>query len=103
MPSIEGKVQDYEGQGDAKTLADAHAIRKDKKKHANAMKHLKVMSKKSTHASHTLKHERAVAPQVQAAQNQGQTPQAQPQDTAGSEANAEGTPGYEEAEPMEQQ
>lgn len=53
------KSQDYQGERDAQTLHDAHAIRKDPKKHAHALKHLKKMAKYSTHAQHTHTFEQA--------------------------------------------
>lgn len=53
----EGIPQDYEAQNDARTLSDAHAVRKDKKRHGKAMKHLKKMGKGSSHAVEAHEHE----------------------------------------------
>lgn len=73
-----GKEQDYEGMSDAKSLHEAHAIRRDKKRHKNALGHLKHMSKTSSHSKATHEFETKNA--------------------TGSLSNAEGSPAEEQNE-----
>jgi hypothetical protein len=47
------KSTDYEQESNAKALSEAHMIRKDGKKHAHALKHLKKQAKHSSHAAET--------------------------------------------------
>lgn len=62
----EGNDQrDFEGESDARTLNDAHQVRKDPKRHKKAMGHLKKMGKQSTHAQDTQKFEQGNAQQQQ--------------------------------------
>lgn len=55
---ISGQPQDYESESDARSLATAHEVRRDKKRHGKAMKQLKKMSKSNSHHEDTHAHEK---------------------------------------------
>jgi len=69
------KSTDYEQESNAKALHEAHMIRKDGKKHAHAMKHLKKLAKHSTHAAEAhafeSKYSAGVQPEATGAANNG--------------------------------
>ena len=69
------KSTDYEQESNAKALSEAHMIRKDGKKHAHALKHLKKQAKHSSHAAEAhafeSKHGDSVQPNAQGAANNG--------------------------------